>query len=137
MIFLVDTLKDHVGRMCERWSQQMRNPSEAVFYHSCRVLVNHEDQHRKYRVTILVKSSNCVDAEMIAKSHLRGLLADDRPEFQGEVSVRWLKGRLLSHRPKEDESATALDLLSRLRREGAAVVSSIDAVDVQLSTAPR
>ncbi len=130
MISLVDALKDHVERMRGRLSAQGRYQPDAIFYHSCRVMVGDGDQPQKYRVTMLVRASNCVEAEQIAEGQLQEILAQDRQKFGDGASVRWLKGRLLSNRPSEDESETTLDLLRRLRRGSMAVESAVERIEV-------
>lgn len=52
----------------------------------------------------------------------------DPENFGGDLTVRWLKGRLLSNRPKEDESETALELLARLRRGSATIESAVERI---------
>jgi len=129
MISLVDALKDQVERVRERMSTGGRCQTEAIFYHSCRVFVGVGERAEKYRLTMLVKSQNCVDAEKVAETHLRELLDSHPHHFGGDVAVRWLKGRLLSNRPKEDESETTLELLVRLRRGSADVESTFERID--------
>jgi len=129
MISLVDALKDQVDRVRERLHAGGRYQSDAIFYHSCRLFVGVGERAEKYRVTMLVKSQNCVDAEKVAESHLRELLDNQPHRFGGDVTIRWLKGRLLSNRPKEDESETTLELLVRLRRGSADVESTFERID--------
>jgi hypothetical protein len=130
MISLVDVLKDRVERMRGRLSTQGRYQADAIFYHSCRVMAGDGDQPQKYRVTMLVRAANCVEAEKIAEGQLQEILTKDSQKFGDDVSVRWLKGRLLSNRPNEDESETTLGLLRRLRRGSAAVESAVERIEV-------
>lgn len=130
MISLVDALKDHVERMRGRLSTQGRYQTDAIFYHSCRVMAGESDPPQKYRVMMLVRAPNCVEAEQIAEGQLEQILTQDRQRFGGDVSVRWLKGRLMSNRPNEDESEATLALLRRLRRGSAAVESAVERIEV-------
>ena len=130
MISLVDALKDHVERMRGRLSAQGRYQPDAIFYHSCRVMATAGDQPQKFRITMLVRAPNCVEAEQIAEGQLQEILAQDPQKLGSDPSVRWLKGRLLSNRPSEDESETTLELLRRLRRGSAAVESAVERIDV-------
>jgi len=129
MISLVDALKVHVERVRERLYANGRYQTDAIFYHSCRLFVGRGERAEKYRVTMLVKSQNCVDAEKVAESHLRELLNSQPHRFGDYPSIRWLKGRLLSNRPKDDESETTLELLARLRRGSADVESTFERID--------
>jgi hypothetical protein len=116
-------------RMRGRLSTRGRYQAEGIFYHSCRVMAGDGDQPKKYRVTMLVRAPNCVEAEKIAERQLQEILTKDRQKFGDEVSVRWLKGRLLSNRPNEDESETTLELLRRLRRGSTVVELAVEQIE--------
>lgn len=134
MISLVDAFKDHVERMRGRLSTQGRYQADSIFYHSCRLACGDGDRPRKYRVTLLVRASNCVEAEKIAECEMHEILRNDHHTFGDDVSIRWLKGRLLSSRPRENETETTLTLLSRLRRGSAAVEAAVEPIEAPHSS---
>lgn len=99
--------------------------SESIFYHVCRINVDHEGCSSKHRVTILMCALNCVEAENIAECHLDDLIRDNEEIYAGERSIRWLKGRLFGRHPHAGQAMASIRLWYRLRRENCGVVSAI------------
>jgi hypothetical protein len=129
MISLGGTLKEQIDRVYDLFSPRELRRSQSIFYHSCRLLVGQPEQAKKYRVAILVRSPNCIEAEKLAESHLNDLIQHGPDEFNGNIGIRWLKGRLLSSHPHKDESETVVQLLSQLRHRKSAVVSAVERID--------
>jgi hypothetical protein len=126
MVSLVTALRESADRVRDLLSTTNRPPIELVFYMSCRI----QDAHaKKFRATILVRCENVAEAESIAESHLYELLKRHCLDADGALSIRWLKARPLSTRPREDESETTLRLLSKLRRHQSDVVSTLEPLE--------
>ena len=130
MSSLVEALKETMVQVRDLLSPGAESRSELIYHRACRILVRGPEDAEKYRATILVRSRSFVEAEAEAESQLQEWIDEQQLHRRGEVTVRWLKGRPLSRRPREEESATVLQLLARLRRESGNAVLAVEPVKV-------
>lgn len=103
--------------------------SKSIFFLTCRILVAEGEEQHKYRATYLVRRPRYVEAEEIAEQHLQEFLSQHPSEFGKTREIRWLKGRLISNHPRQDETDTTRRLLSELRKGSHEFVSAIERVD--------
>ncbi len=98
---------------------------ERFFCRTCRLLVGSNGENGKYRITFAIRARSYAEAEEHSDTCLEKIIQDRRPEFQSDLSIRWLKARVIGN-DVAGENEVVKTLLSRLRRDSANILFEIE-----------